>query len=108
MILCKNVLLDFLKLIIATVAAAFLPLAICFAQSPATAPAQTLIEVIATHTAPETEHSYVHLRVFSNGTAEYQPSAPSDAKNTEPAILRKILSKDEFTRIKSVAYEPTL
>ena len=76
---------------IATVAAAFLPLVISLAQSPATAPVQTLIEVIATHTGPETEHSYVYLRVFSDGTVECQPSAPSDAKNPEPAILRKTL-----------------
>jgi hypothetical protein len=97
-----------LKLIIATVAAALLPLAINFAQSPATAPTQTLIEVITTHTAPETEHNYVYLRVFTDGTAKGQPSAPSNAKNAGPTILRKNLSQDEFTRIKSVAHEPAL
>jgi len=95
------------SMLIATAAAAFLPLPISFAQSPATAPV-TLIEVIATHTAPETEYRYVYLRVFSDGTAEYQPTAPSDAKNTEPAILKKTLTKDDFTLIKSATYEPTL
>lgn len=96
------------SMLIATVAAASLPLAISFAQSPATAPVQTIIEVIATHTTPQTEHRYMYLRVFSDGTAECQLSAPTDAKNKEPAILRKTLTKDEFTRIKSAAYEPAL
>jgi hypothetical protein len=48
----------------AILAAAFLHLGSGYAQSPATAPVQTLIDVIATLTAPETEHSYVYLRVF--------------------------------------------
>ena len=67
--------------------------------------ADSLVEVVAIHTTPEGEHRYLYLRVFSNGTAEWQSRNP---KNKEQAATRAGLTKEQFKRIKSVVDDPKL
>ena len=80
-----------------------------FAQSPSPSPnASVLLEVIATHTTMASEDRYVYLRVFSDSTAEYQPSKHSNSEKKELLVVKKALTQDEFIRIKSVVSEPKL
>ena len=67
-----------------------------------------LLEVIATHTTPAHEDRFVYLRVFSDGTAECQSSKPGDPENKERGTIKKTLTKEEFSRIKSLVEEPEL
>lgn len=64
-----------------------------------------LVEVVAVHTTPESEHRYVYLRVFSNGTAEWQSRS---SENKDQCSTRTALTKEQFQRIKSVVGDPKL
>ena len=79
------------------------------AQSPSHSPtADILLEVIATHTTMASEDTYVYLRVFSDRTAEFQPSRHGNSEEKELPAIKKTLTQDEFIRITSVVSEPKL
>ncbi len=79
------------------------------AQSPSHTPsADILLEVIATHTTMASENTYVYLRVFSDRTAEFQPSRHGNSEKKELPAIKKTLTQDEFIRITSVLSEPKL
>jgi len=79
-----------------------------FAQSPRPSPnANMVLEVIATHTTMASEDRYVYLRVFSDSTAECQPSKHSNSQKTL-LVVKRTLTQDEFIRIKSVVSESKL
>jgi hypothetical protein len=78
-----------------------------FAQSPSLGK-DIVLEVIATHTTLASEDKYVYLRVFSDGTAEWQSSMLSNSQKTEHLAVKKTLTQDEFIRIKSAVSEPKL
>ena len=79
------------------------------AQSPSHTPSVgILLEVIATHTTMASENTYVYLRVFSDRTAEFQPSRHGDSERKELPVIKKTLTQDEFIRITSVLSEPKL
>jgi hypothetical protein len=67
-----------------------------------------VLEVIATHTTMASEDGCMYLRVFSDGSAECQPSKHSDSEKKELLVIKKTLTQDEFIRIRSVVSEPTL
>jgi hypothetical protein len=77
------------------------------AQSPSLG-TDIVLEVTATRTTMANEVTYVYLRVFSDGTAECQSSRHSNSENRELLTVKKTLTQDEFTRIKSVMVEPKL
>jgi len=80
--------------------------AISVGPSSSTGPkAAILAEVVATHTSPEAERTYLYLRIFSNGMAEWQSS---EVGEKELATRSKALTKDEFLRIKSILADPRL
>ena len=81
-----------------------------FAQSPSpSSNANMVLEVIATHTTMmESEDRYLYLRVFSDSTAECQPSKHSNSEKKELLVVKKALTQDEFIQIKSVVSEPKL
>jgi hypothetical protein len=80
--------------------------AIFVGQSSSTGPkAEILAEVVAIHTSPEAERTYLYLRVLSNGMAEWQTSK---AAEKELATRSKALTKDDFLRIKSILDDPRL
>lgn len=68
---------------------------------------EILVEVTAIHTSPETENSYLYLRVFSNGLAEWQSSRFIAGKKG-PSTNSQIMKTDDFLRIKSVLDDPRL
>lgn len=71
-----------------------------FAQSPSTSPGtDVLLEVVATHSSMADEDTYLYLRVFSDGTAECHSSAHAEK---EPRSLKKPLTQEDFSRIKSI------
>jgi len=70
--------------------------------------ADTVLEVIATHATVASADKYVYLRVFSDVTAEIQPSNYSDAETKERPTIKKTLTQDEFVQIKSVVDTPKL
>ena len=70
--------------------------------------ADMILEIIATHATMASEVRYVYLRVFSDGTAEYQSSKHSDAVKNEVPVIKKTLTPDEFKKIRSVLSEPKL
>jgi hypothetical protein len=79
------------------------------AQSPSHTPsADILLEVTATHTTMTSENTYVYLRVFSDRTAEFQPSRHGNSEKKELPAIKKTLTQDEFIRITSVLSEPKL
>jgi hypothetical protein len=78
-----------------------------FAQSPSLGK-DIVLEVIATHTTLESEDKYVYLRVFFDGTAEWQSSMLSNSQKTKRLAVKKTLTQDEFMRIKSAVTEPKL
>ena len=78
------------------------------AQSARPSPnANMVLEVIATHTTMASEDRYVYLRVFSDSTAECQPSEHSNS-GEKLLVVKRTLTQDEFIRIKSVVSEPKL
>src|SRR6266481_8003105 len=80
-----------------------------FVQLAAPSPgADTILDVIATHSTMASEERYVYLRVFSDGTAEYQSSKHSDGVQNDLPVIRKTLRQDEFKRIRSILSEPRL
>ena len=80
-----------------------------FVQLAAPSPAaDTILDVIATHSTMASEERYVYLRVFSDGTAEYQSSKHSDGVQNDLPVIRKTLRQDEFKRIRSILSEPKL
>jgi hypothetical protein len=81
------------------------PLALV-AQSPGPSK-EILLNVVAAHTTPQGEHSYLYLRVFSDGSAECQASTPSARVKDQPTTT-KPLAKDEFSRIKSIVDDQKL
>jgi hypothetical protein len=72
--------------------------AIDLAQSPSVG-TDMLLEVVATHATMAGDDTYLYLRVFSDGTAECQSSTHA-AKDPR---IKKILTEDDFRRIKSIA-----
>jgi hypothetical protein len=101
---------SFLLLILIVVLALGLLLpADSLAQSPKpSSGSDTVVEVIATHTTPDSEDTYVYIRVFSNGTAEFQPSTHRAAGTKERPTIKKTLTQDEFVQIKSLVDAPQL
>jgi hypothetical protein len=80
-----------------------------FAQSSNPKPeANTILEVIATHTTMASEHSYVYLRVFPDGTAEFQSSRDSHSESNVAPVVSRTLNEDDFTRLKSAVSQPRL
>ena len=78
-------------------------------RSPSPRPnADMVLEVIATHTTMASEDTYVYLRVFSDGTAEYQSRNHSNSEAKEPLTIMKTLSQNEFFQITSVVRNPKL
>ena len=59
-----------------------------FAQSPSLGK-DIVLEVIATHTTLESEDKYVYLRVFSDGTAEWQSSLLSNSQKRKTSPSRR-------------------
>ncbi|HKW62841.1 MAG TPA: hypothetical protein VJN89_09875 [Candidatus Acidoferrum sp.] len=64
-----------------------------------------ILEVYATHTSFEGDRRYLLLRVFTDGLAECESSKPSDP---EHVASKKLLTKDEYARIKSIVVDPEL
>jgi len=93
--------------LIVVLALGFLAVGDNFAQSPSLGK-DIVLEVIATHNTLASEDRYVYLRVFSDGTAEWQSSKHSNSQKTELLAFKKTLTQDEFMRIKSVVSEPKL
>jgi hypothetical protein len=54
------------------------------------------------------EDTYVFLRVFSDGTAEYQLSKFSNAENNKVPPIRKAMTQSEFIKIESSVNDPKL
>jgi hypothetical protein len=82
--------------------------AISAGQSSSTGPkTEILAEVVAIHTSPEAERTYLYLRVFSDGMAEWQSSKTAVADKELPT-RSKALAKDDFLRIKSILADPRL
>jgi hypothetical protein len=77
------------------------------AQSPSLG-TDIVLEVTATHTKMASEDTYVYLRVFSDGTAECQSTTHGNSEKGGFLTVKKTLTRDEFTRIKSVMAEPKL
>jgi hypothetical protein len=93
--------------LVVVLALGFLAVGDNFAQSPSLG-REIVLEVIATHNTLASEDRYVYLRVFSDGTAEWQSSNYSNSQKTELLAAKKTLTQDEFMRIKSVVSEPKL
>jgi hypothetical protein len=80
-----------------------------FAQSSNPKPdANIILEVIATHTTFASQHSYVYLRVFPDGTAEFQSSKDSRSEGNVALVVRRTLNQDDFTRLKVAVSQPRL
>jgi hypothetical protein len=67
-----------------------------------------VLEVIASHRTIASDDSYVCLRVFSDSTAEWQPSKHDDAETSERATVKETLTPEQFKQIKSVVDAPNL
>ncbi|HKW31929.1 MAG TPA: hypothetical protein VJN92_02915 [Candidatus Acidoferrum sp.] len=61
--------------------------------------------MFANHTSFEGDRRYLFLRVLTDGLAECESSKPSDP---EHLASKKLLTKDEYARIKSIIIDPKL
>ena len=91
-------------MLLAAIAGGLIASAMSFGQLPGrSSSGDTILEVFATHTSFEGDHRYVFVRVFTDGVAECESSKPSDPEHT---MRKRLLTKDEYAKIKSVVDEP--